>query len=50
MSKTTQTDTFRRLKAVMKDIDGDHRQIIKCLQEQVEYLLEKCALTQNQNI
>ena len=46
MSKTTETDTFRRLKAVMKDVDGDHRQIIKCLQEQVEYLLEKCRIVE----
>lgn len=41
MSKTTETNTFRRLKAFMKDVDGDQRQIIKCLQDQVEYLLEK---------
>ena len=27
-----QTDTFKRLRAVMKDINGDHRQIIKTMQ------------------
>lgn len=44
MNKTTETDAFKRLKAVMKDVDGDHRQIIKSLQDQVEYLLEKCKI------
>jgi hypothetical protein len=27
-----QTDTFKQLRAVMKDINGDHRQIIKTMQ------------------
>ena len=44
MSKTTQTDTFKRLRAVMKDVNGDNRQIVRTLQDQVEYLLEKVAI------
>ena len=35
-----QTDTFKRLRAVMKDINGDNRQIIKTMQDQIEYLME----------
>ena len=35
-----QTDTFRRLRAVIKDVNGDHRQIIKTMQDQIEYLME----------
>ena len=35
-----QTDTFRRLRSVMKDVNGDHRQIIKTIQNQIEYLIE----------
>ena len=35
-----QTDTFKRLRAVMKDINGDHRQIIKTMQDQIDYLME----------
>ena len=35
-----QTDTFRRLRSVMKDVNGDHRQIIKTMQDQIEYLME----------
>ena len=35
-----QTDTFKRLHAVMKDINGDHRQIIKTMQDQMDYLME----------
>ena len=35
-----QTDTFRRLRAVMKDINGDNRQIIKTMQDQIDYLME----------
>lgn len=35
-----QTDTFKRLRAVMKDINGDNRQIIKTIQNQIEYLIE----------
>ena len=34
------TDTFKRLRAVMKDINGDNRQIIKTMQNQIEYLME----------
>lgn len=44
MGKTTQTNTFKRLQAVMKDVNGDNRQIVKTLQDQVEYLLEKVAI------
>ena len=35
-----QTDTFKRLRAVIKDITGDNRQIIKAMQDQIEYLME----------
>ena len=35
-----QTDTFKRLRAVMKDINGDHRQIIRTMQDKIEYLME----------
>ena len=35
-----QTDTFKRLRAVIKDINGDHRQIIKTMQDQIDYLIE----------
>ena len=35
-----QTDTFKRLRAVIKDINGDNRQIIKTMQDQIEYLME----------
>ena len=34
-----QTDTFKRLRAVMKEINGDHRQIIKTMQDQIDYLM-----------
>ena len=34
------TDTFKRLRAVMKAINGDNRQIIKTPQTQIEYLME----------
>ena len=34
-----QTDTFKRLRAVMKDINGDNRQIIRTMQDQIEYLV-----------
>ena len=34
------TDTFKRLRAVMKDVNGDHRQIIKTMQDQIDYLME----------
>ena len=32
MNKTT--DSFKRLQAVIKDVNGDNRQIIKSLQDQ----------------
>ena len=35
-----QTDTFRRLQSVIKDINGDNRQIIKTMQNQIDYLME----------
>ena len=35
-----QIDTFKRLRTVMKDINGDNRQIIKTMQDQIEYLME----------
>ena len=35
-----QTDTFKRLRAVMKDVNGDNRQIIKTMQNQIDYLME----------
>ncbi|MGI5871584.1 MAG: hypothetical protein ACOX8T_06100 [Bacillota bacterium] len=35
-----QTDTFQRLRAVIKDINGDNRQIIKTMQDQIDYLME----------
>ena len=40
MSKTTESKTFKQLKAVMKDLNGDNRQIIKTMQEQIDYLME----------
>lgn len=44
MGKTTRADTFKRLLAVMKDVNGDNRQIVRTLQDQVEYLFEKTAI------
>ena len=40
MSKTTEPMTFKQLKAVMKDVNGDNRQIIKTNQDQIDYLME----------
>ena len=40
MSKTTESKTFKQLKAVMKDVNGDNRQIIKTMQDQIDYLME----------
>ena len=34
------TDTFKRLRAVIKDVNGDNRQIIKTMQDQIDYLME----------
>ena len=39
-----QTDTLKRLSAVMKDVNGDHRQIIKTMQDQIDYLMEFIAI------
>ncbi len=35
------TDTFKRLNAVMKDINEDSTQIVRTMQNQIDYLLEK---------
>ena len=35
-----QTDTFKRLRSVIKDVNGDNRQIIKTMQDQIDYLTE----------
>ena len=40
MSKTTESKTFKQLKAVMKDVNGDNRQIVKTNQDQIDYLME----------
>ncbi len=40
MSKTTESKTFKQLKAVMRDVNGDNRQIIKTMQDQIDYLME----------
>ena len=40
MSKTTESKTFKQLKAVMKDLNGDNRQIIKTMQDQIDSLME----------
>ena len=34
------TDTYKRLQSVIKDINGDNRQIIKTMQDQIDYLME----------
>ncbi len=39
-----QTTTFKRICAVMKDVNGDNRQIIKAMQEQIDYLMEFIAV------
>ena len=39
-----QTDTFKRLRAAIKDINGDNRQIIKTMQDQIDYLMEFIAI------
>ncbi|MPM62429.1 hypothetical protein SDC9_109300 [bioreactor metagenome] len=44
MGKTTQTDTLKRRRAVMKDVNGSTRQIVRTLQDQVESPLEKVAI------
>lgn len=36
-----QTNTLKRLNAVMKDINGDNTQILRTLQDQIDYLREK---------
>ena len=35
-----QTDTFKGLRSVIKDVNGDNRQIIKTMQNQIAYLME----------
>ena len=37
-----QTNTLKRLNAVMKDINGDNTQILRTMQDMIDYLLEKC--------
>ena len=37
-------DTFKRLRAVMQDVNGDNRQIIKTMQDQIEYQMEFIAI------
>lgn len=37
-------DAFKRLLAVMKDVNGNNRQIIKTLQDQIDYLMEFIAV------
>ena len=39
-----QTDTFKQLRTVMKDINEDHRQIIKTMQDRIDYLPEFIAV------
>ena len=39
-----QTDTLKRLNAVMKDINGDNTQILRTLQDQIYYLQEKVSI------
>ena len=39
-----QTDTLKRLNAVMKDINGDKTQILRTLQDQIDYLQEKVSI------
>lgn len=39
MNKTN--NIFKRLNAVMKDVDGENKQIVRKMQVQIEYLLEK---------
>ena len=33
------TDSYKRLQAVIKDVNGDNHQIIKSLQYQIDYLM-----------
>ena len=40
MSKTTEFKTFKQLRAVMKDVNGNNRQIVKTMQDQIDYLME----------
>ena len=39
-----QTNTLKRLNAVMKDINGDNAQILRTLQDQIDYLREKVGI------
>lgn len=36
-----QTNTLKRLNAVMKDINGDNTQVLRSMQDQIDYLCEK---------
>ena len=38
------TDTLKRLNAVMKDINGDNTQILRTMQDQIDYLQEKVGI------
>jgi len=38
------TNTLKRLNAVMKDIDGDNTQILRKMQDQIDYLREKVEI------
>ena len=38
--KGTDLYTFKRLRSVIKDVNGDNRQIIKTMQDQIDYLME----------
>lgn len=39
-----QNDTYKRLRSVIKDVNGDNRQIIKTMQDQIDYLMEFIAI------
>jgi putative transposase len=39
-----QTNTLKRLNAVMKDIDGDNTQVLRSMQDQIDYLREKVEI------
>ena len=39
-----QTNTLKRLNAVMKDINGDNTQILRTMQDMIDYLQEKCGI------
>ena len=39
-----QTNTLKRLNAVMKDINGDNTQVLRSMQDQIDYLREKVEI------